>query len=76
MKWEEDDFAVWRRQQENRATPSSYVYPQMPPRFRWCRRFAQTLFVVELGAFFVLCFMGLIAVPIVLIQGEARFLDS
>lgn len=76
MKREEDDFAAWRRQQENRATPSSYVYPQMPPRFRWCRRFAQTLFVVELGAFFVLCFMGLIAVPIVLIQGEARFLDS
>ena len=58
------------------GTPSSYVYSRMPPLFRWCRRFAQTLFVVEWGAFFVLFFMGLIAVPIVLIQGEARFLDS
>lgn len=35
MGREEDDFTVWRRQQENRAAPSPYIYPQMPPQFRW-----------------------------------------
>ena len=47
MRREEDDFAAYRQQQNNRAAPFSYISPQMPPRFRWCRRFAQALFLIE-----------------------------
>lgn len=59
MRREQDDFTVWKRQQENRATPASFVYPQMPPRFRRCRRFAQALFVVEWGLLLTM-FAGLL----------------
>ena len=47
MRREEDDFTVWRQQQENRSTLPPYVYPDMPPRFRLCRRFTRALFLLE-----------------------------
>lgn len=47
MKQEEDDFAAWRGQKENQASPFPYVYPDMPPRFRRSRRFTRALFLLE-----------------------------
>lgn len=47
MKQEEDDFTAWRSQKENQVSPFPHVYPDMPPRFRRCRRFTQALFLLE-----------------------------
>ena len=39
MKKATDDIANWRLQHENMSKPFPCVFPQMPPRFRRCRRF-------------------------------------
>ena len=51
MKRNSDDFADWRIQQENLAKPFPYVFPQMPPRFRWCCAFAKVMFLIQWGLF-------------------------
>ena len=69
MRREDDDFTVWRRQQENRVAPSPYVYPQMPPQFRWRRRFAQTLFLLEWGILLALIVGLLLEGVVILLRG-------
>ena len=76
MRREEDDFTAWRRQQENRAAPFSYIYPQMPPRFRWCRRFAQTLFLIEWGGFVTLVLSTLPMGVVALFWGKEALLKG
>lgn len=76
MKRPTDDMADWRLQQENKTKPFPYVFPQMPPRFRRCRRFIQTLFLVEWGSYFIIIFVGLMAVLVMLIRGKAGFPES
>ena len=73
MKREEDDFSAWRQRQKNQAAPFFYVYPQMPPRFRWCRRFAQALFVVEWGACWMF-FLG--SIPILFLVAVVPLLQG
>jgi len=48
-----DDFADWRLRQENISKPFSYVFPQMPPRFRRCCAFAKVVFLIQWGGFAV-----------------------
>ncbi|MDE6455256.1 MAG: hypothetical protein K2L38_04970 [Dysosmobacter sp.] len=54
MKREEDDSTAWRSRKENQIDLFPYVYPDMPPRFRRCHRFAQALFLLEWGSLFAL----------------------
>ena len=76
MRQEKDDFTAWRRQQENRAVPASYVYPQMPLRFRWCRRFAQALFLIEWGGFVTLVLSTLPMGVVALFWGKEALLKG
>ena len=76
MRREEDDFTAWRRQQTNQAAPFPYVYPQMPPRFRWCCRFAQTLFLIEWGGYGALVLSTLSAGVAVLFWGREALLEG
>ena len=76
MKQEEDDFTAWRQQKTNQATPALYIYPQIPPRFRWCRRFAQTLFLIEWGGFGALVLSTLPAGVVALFWGKEALLEG
>ena len=76
MKREEDDFAAYRQQQKNQAAPFSYIYPQMPPRFRWCRRFAQALFLIERGGFVVLVLSNFPTGVVALLWGKKALLEG
>ena len=76
MRRKEDDFAAYRQQQNNRAAPFSYIYPQMPPRFRWCRRFAQALFLIEWGGFVALVLSNFPAGVVALLWGKKALLEG
>lgn len=67
MKRHMDDIANWRLQQENTSKPFSYVFPQMPPRFRRCCAFAKAVFLIQWGCFaaFGVCSMVLF-IPVVI----------
>lgn len=67
MKRPTDDIANWRLQQENTSKPFPYVFPQMPPRFRWCCAFAKAVFLIQWGCFaaFGVCSMVLF-IPMVI----------
>jgi len=69
MRREEDDFAAYRQQQKNQAAPFSYIYPQMLPRFRWCRRFAQALFLLEWASLLTLIAGLLLEGAVILFRG-------
>lgn len=64
MKRFMDDIESWRLQQENISNPFPYVFPQMPPRFRWCRCFTQALFVVQWGTVLVQCLGFILIIPL------------
>lgn len=68
-----DDMADWRLRQENLAKPSPYVYPQMPPRFRRCRVFMRTLFLLEWSGVILMALSGLILCGVLLACGGEAF---
>ena len=76
MKRATDDFSNWRLQQENMSKPFPYVFPQMPPRFRWCRRFAQALFLIEWGGFVALVLSNFPAGVVALLWGKKALLEG
>lgn len=48
----------------------------MPPRFRWCRRFAQALFLIEWGGFVVLVLSNFPAGVVALLWGKEALLEG
>lgn len=72
MKREEDDFAAWRSQKENQANPFPHVYPDMPPRFRRCRRFTRTLFFLEWASLLALIAGLLLEGVVILFRGSEK----
>ena len=69
MKQEEDDFAAWRSRKENQVSPFPHVYPDMPPRFRRCRRFTRTLFLLEWASLLTLIAGLLLEGVVILFRG-------
>lgn len=69
MRREEDDFTVWRSRKENQASPFPHVYPDMPPRFRRCRRFTRTLFLLEWASLLTLIAGLLLEGVVILFRG-------
>ena len=76
MKWSTDDFSNWQIQQENMSKPSPYVFPQMPPRFRRCRRFIRTLFLIEWGSILLFVFGSVVAFVLMLFRGKEALLED
>ena len=72
MRREEDDFTAWRSQKENQASPFPYVYPDMPPRFRRCRRFTRMLFLLEWASLLTLIAGLLLEGVVILFRGSRR----
>ena len=76
MKKATDDIANWRLQQENMSKPFPYVFPQMPPRFRRCRRFIRTLFLIEWGSILLFVFGSVVAFVLMLFRGKEALLED
>lgn len=73
MKKNSDDIANWRLQQENMARPFSYVFPQIPPRFRRCRALASALLLLEWSCCLLMFLSGLPLLGILVVTGKASF---
>lgn len=71
-----DDTAAWRLQQKNTSEPFPYIYPQMPPRFRHCRFFIQTLFLTEWGCIWMFVVGGSVAFALLLFRGGEAILED
>jgi len=71
-----DDVSYWRLQQENTSKHFPYVFPQMPPRFRRCRRFAQTLFLIEWSCVWLFVVGVIAAIAIMLFRGKEAILED
>lgn len=70
MKRPTDDIANWRLQQENTSKPFSYVFPQMPPRFRRCCAFAKVVFLIQWGCFASFCLGSMMLFVPVIVFGK------
>ena len=76
MKKATDDIANWRLQHENMTKPFPCVFPQMPPRFRRCRRFIQTLLLIEWGSVLPFVIGGVVAFGLMLFRGKEALLED
>lgn len=76
MKKAADDIANWRLQQENLSKPFPYVFPQMPSRFRRCRRFVRALFLIERGSIWLFVLGSVLALSLMLLRGRGALLEN
>lgn len=73
VKRPKNDIANWRLQQENTSKPFSYVFPQMPPRFRRCCAFAKAVFLIQRGCFTAFCLASMaLFVPVIILGKDVE----
>lgn len=71
MKAANDDFEVWREQQEREKKPFPYVFPQMPPRFQHCCKWFKVLFLLEWSCIILWIFAGVVGCVLMLMKSQA-----
>ena len=76
MKKAADDIVNWRLQQENLSKPFPYVFPQMPPRFRRCRRIVRALFLIEWGSIGLFVLGSMHVFFLMLLRGREVLLEN
>lgn len=73
MKKETDDIANCKLRHRNNAEKFPYVFPQMPPRFRYYCVFARLLYLLEWGCCLLMILSGLVMLGFLGIGGKAAF---